>query len=222
MAIPGTIRAYYGGNTYPYAGFDQSNYFRDLTAIGSPTTPSSPTPPEGDQWLLGGSDPSNYWKMPVGAFPTAFAPWVGVVAFNILYQNSGANQETFFRFGNGGSYKFECSRITSAGNKIRAIWSIDGSFNQSFIDVIESMVPGTNHEIRIESRLTGVTFKLDGGVIGTDPNPVFVASDTIRAIGGQSAAQTSYQDAFMISDDPDEPFRPTVVTTIVPGGFLAL
>lgn len=206
MPLPTSIRCFYGGNSSPSANFDQSTFARHLTAIGSPSSPSSPTPPEGDQWLLGASDPLNYWQMPAGSFPTAFAAWVGVVAFKINYQNNGLNQENFFRFGNGGAYRFEVSRINPVGSALRAVWSIDNNFNNVNIDVPESLVPGTTHEIRVESRLTGVKFILDGVEIGSNPNPVFVNSDTKRAIGGELTLCSSFIDAFMISDLPNEPF----------------
>lgn len=134
--------------------------------------------------------------------PLSSGAFIGVVAFKMLYQNSGAPQETFLKFGNGGSHRLSFERVTGF---LRTVYSINGGADLYSLEFVDNLVPGTQYDVRIESRLTGTTLIIDGRSVH-NVNPVSLPSDSLRNIGALVDTNTSYQDAFMISDDPDEPF----------------
>lgn len=206
LPLPATIRAFYGGNSLPARNADQSIYGRDLTEIGTVNTPASPEPPEYDQWLYGGCDPSNLWHAPTTAFPSFPSPgFVGVVAFKMLYHDSFQSQSNIFQIKAGGSYLFRFDTIPNSGGLARFGFS-KGSFDQVSLEAAHGMVEGQLYEWRLESRVDGCTLRRDGLAIATSPFQAQMGNVSSFVIGDENFANLSFVDAFMVSDDPDEAF----------------
>jgi hypothetical protein len=201
--LPDTILGFWGGNSSPSREFDQSVYARPLTAVGTPPTASTPAPPEGDRWLLAGSDPSNLWHAPIAAVPTGAL--VCVFALKLRYSASGQNQSNIFRIAGSNFTVLRFDVVPDGGGKIRVVFS-DSDTNTRVIDPVHGMADGETYELRIVSTADGCFLLKDGVQLGSSVYQAFLGTILAFTIGDENFPNPYHIDPFMLSSDPGEPF----------------
>lgn len=211
-----TVTAYYPGNgtnnADPGQLTDGSGNSNTLTLSGTVGNPSSPTPPEGANWMLGLPSSGAFINAPGAAFNTS----QGMIEFQWRCSGNPAFGTTLLVMGSSGGYIV----FWSQNNNTLTVHSSAGPN----VDFITS--PNTTYKVRFEYQAGGTsTLYVDGVSQGTLTCPTMSGISHIEIggddqISGQSLTN-GYIDALQFGDSMSDVYIPdappaSATSTITP------
>ena len=206
------IVAQYRGNSSPGQLVDSSGNGYDLTVIGtSVPNPSSPTPPEGDRWLVGPSVDGVSYLLGPGAVGAGLNTRGSVTGYfnTSLGTEPGRDKDDILASFN--------DAVVGIGTKFLIVLDSTGPFGQVriyFIQVSPSLVfadyffadVGSDHTFEVLWTPSGTELYIDSLLVASSSSNPTIPTDNITISGlnfGSMASDYTYMDDFIFTYNPD-------------------